>query len=147
MNITESINTDHPKDKLKMWFCVRTDLNMRKGKIAAQCAHGVIDNILPGLAAVANIIPVGTSPHCSVELSPEVIDWYRSGQTKIVIGANSEEHLLILQHAAAQLGIPAVIITDNGLTEFHGVKTLTVCVIGPCQESEIWEVIGNLKLL
>lgn len=38
-------------------------------------------------------------------------------------------------------------VKDNGLTQFHGVKTLTAIAIGPDDKSIINEITGHLKLL
>ena len=35
----------------------------------------------------------------------------------------------------------------NGATEFHGVKTITCCAIGPAQDVDLQPVTGHLKLL
>jgi PTH2 family peptidyl-tRNA hydrolase len=41
----------------------------------------------------------------------------------------------------------AVIIYDNGNTEFHGVKTLTAIAIGPDHAEFIDPITGHLQLL
>ena len=43
--------------------------------------------------------------------------------------------------------IPNALITDAGLTEFHGVPTKTCLGIGPWESEEIDKITGELSLL
>lgn len=123
----------------KQVIVMRTDLNMRKGKMVAQGAHA-------SLAAVWMI----DVDHCAA--SP-VYDYdayrsWRSGSfTKICVGVDSRPALLDIFDAACAAGLPVKLITDSGATEFSGVATDTCLAIGPAWADEIDKITGKLRLL
>jgi PTH2 family peptidyl-tRNA hydrolase len=115
----------------KQVIVLRKDLNMRKGKMIAQGAHACL-----GACKKAKTV------------DPEALAlWEKDGQTKIVVGVDSEQELLDIYVNAAGLGIPAAIITDAGRTEFNGVPTKTAVAIGPAEVSKIDQITRNLSLL
>lgn len=117
----------------KMVICMRTDLNMRKGKMISQGAHAVLSSILVQ-------IPFG--------FPLRLRDWYyEQGQRKICVGVGSEAELLEIDRQAKVFTIPSYVITDSGTTEFHGVPTITCCAIGPERSDLIDTITGHLKLL
>jgi peptidyl-tRNA hydrolase len=79
--------------------------------------------------------------------TPEMEEWIDGIFTKIVLGVDSLEELLILKNNAEKAGLPVALIEDNGLTEFKGVKTITCIAIGPAKSEQIDLVTGGLKLL
>ncbi|GAA5908668.1 aminoacyl-tRNA hydrolase [Sporobolomyces salmoneus] len=114
----------------KLVLVVRTDLNMNKGKIAAQCGH----------ATLACYKSLNRS-------NPKLINhWERTGQAKIAVKCDSEDELLILQATAKSLGICARSIQDAGRTQVAAGST-TVLGIGPAPVRLVNQVTGNLKLL
>ncbi len=123
---------------LKMVLVIRKDLNMRKGKMAAQAAHAAVSNI------VVQINQFGFNTGA---------DWYRwfhendFEQRKITVSVNSESELLALYHSIKQTNLPVSLIVDHGLTEFNGVRTLTALAVGPAMESLIDPYTGHLPLL
>lgn len=114
---------------MKQVIVVRKDLKMRKGKIAAQVAHGAMGAVLPYLD------------------DPRVTEWLNGIFTKICVSCDSEEELLQLEQQAKDAGLITCLITDSGLTEFHGVPTKTVLAIGPDEDDRINVITGDLKLL
>ena len=52
-----------------------------------------------------------------------------------------------IYNKAKDAGLNVCEIIDNGLTEFHGVKTKTCLAIGPDLSDKIDPITGNLKLL
>ncbi|KAF3922163.1 hypothetical protein ABW21_db0203032 [Orbilia brochopaga] len=76
-------------EECKMVLCVRTDLGMTKGKIAAQCGHAV-------LACYKTV-----SRHAPLLLKR----WEYIGQAKIALKVDSEEELLTLQAQAMSVGL------------------------------------------
>ena len=60
---------------------------------------------------------------------------------------NSEEELVAVHQKALDSGLISHIVEDNGATEFHGVKTLTVVSIGPAWESKFEGLTDHLPLL
>ncbi|GAA5924887.1 aminoacyl-tRNA hydrolase [Sporobolomyces koalae] len=114
----------------KLVLVVRTDLNMNKGKIAAQCGH----------ATLACYKSLNRS-------NPNLIKhWERTGQAKIAVKCDSEDELLMLQATAQSLGICARSIQDAGRTQVAAGST-TVLGIGPAPVRLVNQVTGNLKLL
>ena len=117
----------------KQILVLRTDLNMRKGKMVAQGAH----------ASMAVL-----TQFKSVDEYPEVLtDWLANSFTKICVGIGSEAELLFIYHRAKSAGILCSLIEDNGTTEFRGVKTATCIAIGPDKAALIDQLTGQLKLL
>lgn len=114
---------------MKQIIVMRTDLNMRKGKMIAQGAHA-------SLAAT-----IGNIEHKYVK------EWLNSSFTKIAVGIGSEQELLALWQKAADKSMITARITDNGKTEFNGVKTLTCMAIGPAPDEMFLGLTDHLKLL
>ena len=123
----------------KMVIVVRKDLNMRKGKIGAQCGHAaelfLIEGYTPG------------SDTLTVHLTPPMIAWLGNMITKAVVSVNSEQELLDLIEQGKRAGIDVRSVTDAGVTEFHGVPTLTCAAFGPDDVQKINHVTGHLPLL
>jgi PTH2 family peptidyl-tRNA hydrolase len=124
--------SETPKPKQVMIY--RADLTMRKGKIAAQCAHA-------SMAAIFNQgkIENGT---LIVPLTGDMQAWLTDRFTKIVLSCKDEAALLKLRDLAAAAGLPHALITDSGLTEFRGVPTNTVVAIGPAMDTLIDVICG-----
>ncbi len=114
---------------MKQVIVVRKDLNMRKGKMAAQVAHGSLGVTLANLE------------------HPDVKEWLSGAFTKICVSCETEDELLALEEAADEAGIINCLITDSGKTEFRGVPTNTVLAVGPANRDDIDKITGNLKLL
>jgi len=120
---------------MKQVIVMRTDLNMRKGKMIAQGAH-------------ASVAPFLVGDEFWEIVDPMVSEWVQyHAQKKICVGIKSEEELNALMEAAGESGIPFYPIIDHGYTEFKGVPTLTCCSLGPWDDEEIDKITGDLKLL
>lgn len=127
-------------EDVKQVIVVRKDLNMRKGKVAAQVAH----------ASMKFLFDNNDSEHSTqlkVELSPQEALWVAGPFAKVVCGCDSEDELRDLMLKAELKGIQCCSIIDAGRTEFHGEPTLTCAAFGPDEISMLDEVTGNLKLL
>lgn len=116
---------------VKQVILVRTDLNMRKGKIAAQVAHGSMQVFTQRADMDTGLTRL------SVALTPEMQEWLWGTHTKIVLGVESEAALLSAFALASHTGLPCALVTDLGLTEFGGVPTHTVVAIGPADADAI----------
>lgn len=125
---------------VKQVIVVRKDLNMRKGKIAAQVAHASMKFLFDN-----NEAERGDELH--VKLSPEEAAWVNGPFAKVVVSVDSEDALQDLLLKAKLADIEAHAIIDSGRTEFHGVATLTCAAFGPCEAEELDKITGNLKLL
>jgi PTH2 family peptidyl-tRNA hydrolase len=136
---------------VKQVIVVRKDLNMRKGKLAAQVAHASMLTMLQKMKHERHIFPHGisyTKLILEIEDDSEWDKWLLT-QTfkKIVVSVNSQEELLDICKQAANNDIQVALITDSGLTEFGGVPTMTCAAIGPTSAERIDKVTGHLPLL
>ena len=112
----------------KLTLVVRADLGMGRGKIAAQAAHAAVS------AAMASL---GT---------PDFRAWLQDGQPKVVLRADSAEHLHAIADRARASGLPVQVIHDAGRTQVAE-GTPTCCAIGPAAASRIDTVTSELSLL
>lgn len=126
---------------VKQVIIMRTDLNMRKGKMVAQGSH----------AAMAFLTRYG--PFSLIKglwcffMDRAFRQWVSGPFTKICVGVDSEADLLYYFRYAKSLGLRAHLITDSGKTEFDGRPTNTCCAIGPNWSDEIDKVTKFLDLL
>lgn len=137
---------------IKMVIVVRTDLNMRKGKIASQVAHSVLKIFLDRIRLILPNDVIDSNTFSYTRFTPAMrqwIDWEdgQPGFTKIVVGCDNEQELYIIQEKAKEAGIPHALIRDNGATEFHGVITPTCICLGPDDADKIDLITKNYKLL
>lgn len=129
---------------IKMVIIAREDLKMRKGKLAAQAGHAA------SALFTRHIIFSGTGPAFNGRvhgLNEDIAEWVETGTKKIVVGVEAEQQLLELETACRRAGLRVERIVDSGLTEFHGVPTLTCIAIGPADASLIDPFTRHLKLL
>ncbi len=137
--------------KSKMMIVMRRDLKMRKGKIAAQAGHAAIEAILmaiykEGRGSDFTLTPEGM---CLIEngKSPTPLsEWFAYGCAKICVYVDSEEELMAVAEKAEEKGILAAVITDAGMTEFHGVPTKTCLALEPLPAEVADEITGGLPL-
>jgi PTH2 family peptidyl-tRNA hydrolase len=116
--------------KYKQVIVVRTDLNMSKGKIAAQAGHAAV-----------------SSAEIARKRYPKWWKaWIKEGQCKIAVKVKSERDLLKLKRQAEERGLPYALIYDRGLTELPP-NTLTCLGIGPAPCDLVDEITGKLALL
>lgn len=114
----------------KQVIVVRTDLDMSRGKIAVQVAHGSVSS-----AEQARVLKQDVWKA-----------WLREGQKKVAVKVTSEEELLELRREAVNHSLPFALIRDAGMTELPP-GTITVLGIGPAKAEVVDEVTGELKLL
>lgn len=136
--------------KIKQVLVVRKDLKMRKGKIAAQCAHASLKVFLDRKETRdENCVWCESkdSQNLIIPLTDEMKEWLEGIFTKVCVSVDSEEELLEVYKKAQEAELPCALVTDAGLTEFHGIPTNTVVAIGPANEDKINEITGELKLL
>ena len=116
-----------PDVELKMVVCVRDDLAMSKGKVAAQVGHAVL-----GAFRVAQRLALPR-------------EWARAwlfrAQAKITLKIDGEAALDAVAAAAAEAGLPFIIIEDAGRTEVEP-GTRTVLGIGPAPKAVIDAITG-----
>lgn len=122
----------------KQVIVMRKDLNMRKGKIAAQAGHASLGAMLKDRDIDGKWM--------SVKVDEAATAWLTGSFRKICVYVNSEAELIEVYQKAIEKGLRAVLITDKGDTEFNGVPTKTCCAIGPAFEDEVDPITGNLPL-
>lgn len=125
---------------VKQVIVVRKDLNMRKGKIAAQVAHASMKFLFDNNESIRG-------DELYVKLNQDEAMWATGSFTKVVCGIESEDALKSLIMKAEMGGIECHPIIDAGRTEFGGQPTLTCAAFGPASESELNEITGKLKLI
>lgn len=121
---------------VKQVIVMRTDLNMRKGKMVAQGAH----------ASIAFLRELVLYDDFMSGIPSQVFRWLEGGMTKICVRVDSEEELLAIEEKAKLAGLLVHLIVDAGHTEFDG-PTRTCLAIGPASAELIDEITGELKLL
>ena len=131
---------------------------IRKGKFGAQCAHASLGALLKLFSVYKQeLVRLGTFDVEPGKIQYEynltfgkdsiLDDWLNGKFTKVVVSVDSDEELIALNKALDETYIPHALITDSGLTEFHGVPTNTCLGIGPYVAEEIDKFTGNLPLL
>ncbi|MGC8730250.1 MAG: peptidyl-tRNA hydrolase Pth2 [Candidatus Micrarchaeia archaeon] len=116
--------------EVKQVIIVRTDIEMGKGKLAAQVAHASLMSYKK-VEKIANQIAE---------------EWLNSGEKKIVLKVDSEDSLRRLYAAFEYKKIPCALVTDMGLTQLPP-NTVTALGIGPWYADEIDILTRSLKLL
>ena len=137
--------------KSKMMIVMRRDLKMRKGKIAAQAGHACIDAILMALSKEGRLNDFettndGIALRDTDKPTTPLSDWFKYGCAKVCVYVDSEEELLSIAQKASEKGIIASVITDAGMTEFHGVPTKTCLALEPLPADVADELTGDLPL-
>lgn len=115
---------------MKMILCVRKDLEMSKGKIAAQCAHAAVGAYRQAEAKNASVLSA----------------WLGCGQPKIAVQIKDEAEMDELEKQAKMKGLLTFIVHDAGHTQVAA-GSKTVIAIGPGGRDAIESVTGHLKLL
>lgn len=123
----------------KQVLVVRKDLKMRQGKVGAQCSHA-------SMMALLNISQ-NTGDSIVIPLNADTKPWLDGKFTKVVVYVQSEAELLNVYERAKSTGLISALVTDAGLTEFHGVATNTVVAVGPAEVSRVDAITAGLPLL
>ncbi|XP_953917.1 uncharacterized protein TA06050 [Theileria annulata] len=114
----------------KLVLCVRTDLSMGKGKIAAQCGHASI-------GAYADSVKNN---------NPYVYKWFNDGQKKVVLKINDYDEMREIKKQAKLKGVYTHVTVDAGRTQIPS-GSCTVIALGPGPEPILDKITGHLKLL
>ena len=112
----------------KLVLVVRTDLDMGRGKIAAQVAHEAVAAVL------------------AAQHGRDFRAWLLEGQPKVVLRVGSAGELSRIAADAGAAGLAAELIRDAGRTQLAP-GTLTCCAIGPAENSRVDAITGGLALL
>ena len=130
---------------IKQVIVIRTDLNMRKGKMCSQAAHASMKVFFDQMDESGDdCYEIGPSEYWNWK---DVKSWIDGAFTKIVVGCSSEEELFSLKYDAMEAKLPNAVIQDSGATEFGGNPTYTALAIGPANAEDIDKITKHLKLL
>lgn len=113
--------------------------SMRRGKEISQGAHA-------SMAFMLKQVRAQDKKKNTVNMTPEGLEWMRTGQTKVCLKINTEEELLEVTKKAKAAGLEVHVITDAGRTEFGGQPTVTCAAIGPNKSEHIDKFCKHLKL-
>lgn len=111
----------------KQAILVRKDLDLPKGKLAAQVAHAAVEAVLRSN-------------------KKDIAEWRNEGMPKIVLKVSSLKELQKFNQLAKDMGFTTALITDAGRTVVEP-GTVTCLGIGPENEEKLDKLIGELKLL
>ena len=111
---------------MKQAIIIRKDLNLGKGKMAAQESHA-------SLEAYKN----------ATFLNKKL--WETKGQKKVVLKIDSEKEMIALFNKAKSEKMKPALIRDAGKTEIPQ-GTITALAIGPDTDEKIDRITGHLKL-
>ncbi|AET39719.1 aminoacyl-tRNA hydrolase Ecym_4699 [Eremothecium cymbalariae DBVPG len=121
--------------EVRMALVVRSDLQMTKGKVAAQCCH----------AALACYRLIAEEPSRDSYNPHMVSRWLSRGQAKITLKCPDKESMDELFANALALGINCYVVHDAGRTQIEA-GSATVLGLGPAPKAILDEVTGGLKL-
>jgi peptidyl-tRNA hydrolase, PTH2 family len=119
-----------PEFEYKQVLVFRTDLQLSKGKIAAQAGHAAVSSAQDAYARHKKWWDA----------------WMHEGQKKVAVKVADEKELHELEKFADDLGLPHALIVDAGLTEIPE-GTVTCLGIGPAPTGMVDRLTGKLKLL
>ncbi|MGC8652357.1 MAG: peptidyl-tRNA hydrolase Pth2 [Candidatus Micrarchaeia archaeon] len=118
------------QEEIKQVIIVRTDIEMGRGKLAAQVAH----------ASLMSYFEAERSDNSVAK------EWLATGEKKIVLKVSDEGALVKLYNAFKFKNVPCALVSDAGLTELPP-GTKTALGVGPWRASEIDQFTSVLKLL
>jgi PTH2 family peptidyl-tRNA hydrolase len=117
-------------EEIKQVIIIRSDIEMGRGKTAAQAAHASLMS------------------YFDAELRDKKIarEWLETGEKKIVLKVDGEGALMKFFEAFRFKKIPCALVSDAGLTELPP-GTKTALGVGPWKSSDIDLLTRGLKLL
>ena len=129
---------------IKQVIVVRTDLNMRKGKMCAQAAHASMEFLRDRLGDWHQLI----NRHLkgNVRLRPVEFEWLTGDRTKVVVQGRDLRHLIELQATCKLTNVLSYMMVDQGRTDVEP-GTTTALAIGPAESEFIDRITGDLPLL
>ncbi len=112
---------------MKQVIVMRSDLNMSRGKLAAQACH----------ASLGSFKKTEDS---------KLRKWEEEGEKKVVVKVNELSTLYEIYEIAKKSGTATYLVKDAGHTELAS-STVTCLGIGPDEDEKIDKLTGDLKLL
>jgi PTH2 family peptidyl-tRNA hydrolase len=118
----------------KQVIVIRTDTEMRKGKMCGQVAHAAVTAFWK------------SANHSQTENRDNAFSWLNDIQTKVVCKVSSEAELESVAQKAEEAGLVVARIRDAGHTQLDP-GTFTCVGIGPDTSERLDPITGELKLL
>lgn len=131
---------------IKQVIIVRKDLNMRKGKLAAQVAHASLKVLLDHSEKI-DYGDWGVEYKIEAEKNTPLYMWLCGAFTKVVLYVDNEIELIEIYNRVKNEHIQYALVIDSGKTEFNNVPTKTCLAVGPDFSGKIDKITGHLKLL
>ena len=97
---------------IKQVIIIRTDLNMRKGKMCAQTAHASMKVFFDRMKSMDSSL-FQLKDYYMLSCTSSMKEWKEGSFAKIVVGCNSEQNLFDLQNQAEEVNIVNAIILDK----------------------------------
>jgi PTH2 family peptidyl-tRNA hydrolase len=133
---------------VKQVIVIRRDLGMRRGKEIAQGAHASMAWLTNRVKKKA--VAEGYGDEWGIDslarFSQAEWAWIDGNFRKVVVKVNSREELMAVYAKACVAGVIVELITDSGLTEFHGKPTSTCLAVGPDYDDVLDPITGDLAL-
>eukprot|EP01138_Halocafeteria_seosinensis_P005068 gb/GECG01005181.1/.p1 GENE.gb/GECG01005181.1/~~gb/GECG01005181.1/.p1 ORF type:complete len:123 (+),score=10.64 gb/GECG01005181.1/:1-369(+) len=117
--------------EMKLVLAVRTDLKMKPGKIASQCAHAAVTSYKHGIKKMDSKV---------------MRAWENQGQPKIVIKVPNVEEFATIRQQCHLHSVPVITIRDAGRTQINSGDE-TVIAVGPANSDTINKITGKYPLL
>jgi len=132
--VSNLLNRCFQRSSHKLVLVVRTDLGMKKGKIAAQCSHATLGTYKQQVET-------------KLKANTEALEtWQREGSAKVVLRTKNLVSLLAIKSQAEQLGIAVYLVKDAGRSQVEA-GSITVLALGPSLSTCLDKVTKDLKLL
>ena len=133
-------------EDIKQMIVMRKDLNMRKGKIAAQASHASLSAVIKTSLKEDIDFELDENGCIAMRGNSYLANWLRDSFKKVCVYVNSEEELLDIYDQGLENGFIVSLVRDSGLTEFHNVPTYTCLAFEPLPANLIDKITGNLPL-
>ena len=122
-----------------------------KRKDCAQAEHACVEAVLMALKKENRLNDIEESSD-GVELNHNektnipLSEWFHYGCAKVCVYVDLEAELLDLARKATERDVLSAMITDAGITEFHGIPTKTCLALEPLPFDVADELTGHLSL-
>jgi PTH2 family peptidyl-tRNA hydrolase len=133
-------------EDIKQMIVMRKDLNMRKGKIAAQASHASLSAVIKTSLKEGIDFELDENSCIAMRGNSYLANWLKDSFKKVCVYVNSEEELLDIYNQGLENGFIVSLVRDSGLTEFHNVPTYTCLAFEPLPANLIDKITGNLPL-
>lgn len=133
-------------EDIKQMIVMRKDLNMRKGKIAAQASHASLSAVIKTSLKEGIDFELDENNCIAMRGNSYLANWLKDSFKKVCVYVNSEEELLDIYDQGLENGFIVSLVRDSGLTEFHNVPTCTCLAFEPLPANLIDKITGNLPL-